>query len=455
MDPCNDCGGWGNNLVRANGLCNHCIRKSNALDATLLTDFIRKQIDRGFVDISAQGNYEILKRVSKPGQLGGELPENGCPAKVQFVSKIWDDEEMEWNTIVETTRDVVQGKHIGGTDDPYEVRLGRYNKDWIEEDERRVAFDPQYISFGRCKAWDIAILTMRKGEIAEFVCSPRLAYGKNGIPPKVLPDTPVLFEFELVEWGESIPALPSREELEMSRLDREQEERKNLEENPPPSLAERIAMSNKEREVGNNLFQKKQYCEAKQSYDRGFVSIYFSDKDLNFVLNDDEREAVLACKLPLHLNRAMCKLKLGKMEDGLWDCNKALEIDPDNVKGLYRRCIIHTSLLEEELRKEERKEFWVVDKAWEIVGDARSDLKRLLQLEYPTLEEEKVKVDKKIVAARNQLKRLETRLVAYTREYERQRADLFKNKMWKKQGEDRVEALEEEEDVYADMPVLE
>ena len=50
------------------------------------------------------------------------------------------------------------------------------------------------------KAWDIAVQTMERNELAVFYCQPTYAYGKAGKPPKVPADTPVIFEIELYSW---------------------------------------------------------------------------------------------------------------------------------------------------------------------------------------------------------------------------------------------------------------
>ena len=40
--------------------------------------------------------------------------------------------------------------------------------------------------------------------------------------------------------------------------------------------------------------------------------------------SEEDKATVRAQKLPLHLNRGMCKLKLGKFEDALWDCDRSV-----------------------------------------------------------------------------------------------------------------------------------
>ncbi|XP_028776146.1 peptidyl-prolyl cis-trans isomerase FKBP20-1 [Neltuma alba] len=48
------------------------------------------------------------------------------------------------------------------------------------------------------KAWDIAVKTMKVGEIAKITCRPEYAYGSAGSPPDIPPDATLVFEVELV-----------------------------------------------------------------------------------------------------------------------------------------------------------------------------------------------------------------------------------------------------------------
>ncbi|KAI4307611.1 hypothetical protein L6164_030782 [Bauhinia variegata] len=48
------------------------------------------------------------------------------------------------------------------------------------------------------KAWDIAVKTMKVGEIAKITCKPEYAYGSAGSPPDIPSDATLVFEVELV-----------------------------------------------------------------------------------------------------------------------------------------------------------------------------------------------------------------------------------------------------------------
>ncbi|XP_062914055.1 peptidyl-prolyl cis-trans isomerase FKBP4 isoform X2 [Mobula hypostoma] len=49
------------------------------------------------------------------------------------------------------------------------------------------------------KAWDIAVATMKAGEVCQIICKPEYAYGSAGSPPKIQPNATLVFEIELFE----------------------------------------------------------------------------------------------------------------------------------------------------------------------------------------------------------------------------------------------------------------
>ncbi|XP_010256876.1 PREDICTED: peptidyl-prolyl cis-trans isomerase FKBP20-1 isoform X1 [Nelumbo nucifera] len=48
------------------------------------------------------------------------------------------------------------------------------------------------------KAWDIALRTMKVGEVAKITCKPDYAYGNAGSAPDIPPNATLVFEIELV-----------------------------------------------------------------------------------------------------------------------------------------------------------------------------------------------------------------------------------------------------------------
>lgn len=50
------------------------------------------------------------------------------------------------------------------------------------------------------KAWDVAVLSMQRGEVCTLLCRPEYAYGTAGNPSKIPPNSPVVFEMELLKF---------------------------------------------------------------------------------------------------------------------------------------------------------------------------------------------------------------------------------------------------------------
>ena len=68
-------------------------------------------------------------------------------------------------------------------------------------DESRKRKQPFVFCLGKRNVilgWDIAVQTMRIGEVAVVKCAPDYAYGKNGIGP-IPPNSTLYFEIELLE----------------------------------------------------------------------------------------------------------------------------------------------------------------------------------------------------------------------------------------------------------------
>jgi hypothetical protein len=99
---------------------------------------------RGFAPLTIDGG--VLKKVLRAGQTPQRVPEEGCPTAVQFTARLEDGE------IYETTRNEIDGKLVGGTDDPHEFQLLR--EKWI-------------------RGADLGVASMSVGEVASFVIRPQ------------------------------------------------------------------------------------------------------------------------------------------------------------------------------------------------------------------------------------------------------------------------------------------
>ncbi|XP_077025795.1 peptidyl-prolyl cis-trans isomerase FKBP4 [Tamandua tetradactyla] len=298
------------------------------------------------------------------------------------------------------------------------------------------------------KAWDIAVATMKVGEVCHITCKPEYAYGSSGSPPKIPPNATLVFEVELFEFkgedlteeedggiirrirtrGEGYARPNDRAMVEVAlegyykdRIFDRRELHFEIGEGDsldlPFGLEKAILRMEKGEHsivylkpsyafgsVGKKKFQippeatlkyevhLKSFEKAKESWEmsseekleqsaivkeRG--TVYFKEGKYKQALlqykkivswleyesgfSSEELQKAQALRLASHLNLAMCHLKLQAFPAATESCNKALELDSNNEKGLFRRGEAHLAVNDFEL--------------------ARSDFQKVLQL-YPS-----------------------------------------------------------------------
>jgi len=135
-----------------------------------------------------------------------------------------------------------------------------------------------------------------------------------------------------------------------------------------------------EKEKGNELFKKGDYESAKKCYDSGFVNIFIHRDEWAHLVSSEDKKMFNDVKGILHLNRCMCRVKMEKWDDAIWDADKSIEFKPGNNKAHYRRCLIYTGFLTRELEKENEGKFWDVEKAKKFARKAKEDLDLTIEL---------------------------------------------------------------------------
>ncbi|NXI20996.1 FKBP4 isomerase, partial [Sterrhoptilus dennistouni] len=310
------------------------------------------------------------------------------------------------------------------------------------------------------KAWDIAVATMKIGEICRITCKPEYAYGSAGSPPKIPPNATLIFEvkkrlFRRRLWLPACIELPVHSwvpahchteipsdfslfwfllpvQFEGRHGDRvfdKRELRFEIGEGEnfdiPHGLEKAIQKMEKSEEsvfylkpsygfgsAGNEKFKippdaelqyevkLKSFEKAKESWEMntdekleqsGIVkergTQYFKEgkykraalqykKIVSWLehesgLSKEEESKAKSLRLAAHLNLAMCHLKLKEYSQALENCNKALELDSNNEKGLFRRGEAHLAVNDFEL--------------------ARADFQKVIQL-YPSNKAAKVQL---------------------------------------------------------------
>lgn len=259
----------------------------------------------GFVDISPNADGGLFKKIIVEGS-GTEQPPSGSDVTVHYVGTLHAD---------------------GSKFDSSRDRPGHFNFE---------------VGVGQViKAWDIGICTMKKGEKAILRARADYAYGEHGSPPKIPGGAALNFEVELFSWKEKM-----KEPSDMSAEERSQ-----------------YALAQKER--GNSAFAAKDFAAAVEEYDEG--QRYITHGQGAPAVGDghghshghgacnhdhgggDEQEPELNTedkKLAVALlsNLAMARLKLDEPDMAKFDCTKALEIDAENTKVLYRRATANLAM---------------------------------------------------------------------------------------------------------------
>ncbi|KAL4630922.1 inactive peptidyl-prolyl cis-trans isomerase FKBP6 [Arapaima gigas] len=164
---------------------------------------------------------------------------------------------------------------------------------------------------------ELALLTMKSGEFSRFLLLPKYAYGDMGCPPLIPPSALLLYEVHLHDF------LDSAEAEDFFALSPE-------EQNSAP-LSAVLSVVNTERRLGNHCFNQKHYQDAKDRYKKAVTLLRNREP-----VGDEERQSIAETKLPILLNLSLTLLRLCKPHRALEFGQKALEIDPQNTKALFR-----------------------------------------------------------------------------------------------------------------------
>ncbi|XP_053574790.1 peptidyl-prolyl cis-trans isomerase FKBP4 [Bombina bombina] len=288
------------------------------------------------------------------------------------------------------------------------------------------------------KAWDIAVATMKIGEICQIICKPEYAYGASGSPPKIPPNAVLVFEVELFDFqGEDLSGEDDGGIIRRIRVKGEGYSRPNggaivelylrgthaervFDERDlqfevgegeslgiPPGVEKAVQQMEKGEEAvlylkpkygfgsaGNEKFQippgadvqyevkLKSFEKAKESWEMNTEEkleqgLLVKERGTQFFKEGRYRQAVNQYKkimswlehesglspeedskaksliLAASLNLAACFLKLVEQRAALEHCQKALELDPVNEKGLFRRAEAYMAVNELELARED------------------------------------------------------------------------------------------------------
>ncbi|XP_033634684.1 peptidyl-prolyl cis-trans isomerase FKBP8-like isoform X2 [Asterias rubens] len=157
-------------------------------------------------------------------------------------------------------------------------------------------------------AWELCLSLMELGEVAVLKTTPRFAYGENGRTPDIPPNADITYELELLKVEEA----PDLEEM---------------------SGVDLCSVADKKRERGNELYSRKDYSGAINSYTMAL-------KLLEGAMASEEeasRKAVSELKIKCFNNLAAAQLKIDAYDPALKSCTSVLDLDSENVKALFRK----------------------------------------------------------------------------------------------------------------------
>jgi FK506-binding protein 4/5 len=148
---------------------------------------------------------------------------------------------------------------------------------------------------------------MKKGEHATAVVKPQHAYGEKGNAVQHVPPNATLYY-----------------EVELTDMQKEKEPWEMTNE-------EKFSNASTRREHGNQLFKQGHLKRAAKRY-KSALSCLTSDH----AFNDQQKKEARAAQVPCHLNLAAVAIKRQQWKAALESAKKALEIDPNNTKALFR-----------------------------------------------------------------------------------------------------------------------
>ena len=227
-------------------------------------------------DLSGDGG--VTKRVTRPGS-GSEAPPQKAKCKVHFSAKRADG----------TTVDSSAERNESAA--PFGFTLGQGHL---------------------IKGVELAVGTMRRGEVAEIVCRHDYAYGDKGAPPEIPARATLTYEVELCVWREDYAPNPKGMDA-----------------------AQRLAATLRMKARANDFFQAGEWPEAQEDYADAARVLKSGD------MPTERRREAWDLMFTCWLNEAQCWLKLEQWRRAEASCTELLKRkgarDAHTVKALYRR----------------------------------------------------------------------------------------------------------------------
>ncbi|XP_039627287.1 FKBP prolyl isomerase 16 [Polypterus senegalus] len=156
-------------------------------------------------------------------------------------------------------------------------------------------------------ALELCARTMLLGEIVLLSTTAQYAYGQQGRDPDIPPDASLIYQLQLLE----VKDAPDVQTL---------------------SDSDCIRIGNQKRERGNYYFQREEYSQALKFYSNALKVLSSPSTDISSPEVEELKEGKVKCLN----NIATTHLKLARNSDAMACSQAVLELDPDNVKALFR-----------------------------------------------------------------------------------------------------------------------
>jgi tetratricopeptide (TPR) repeat protein len=95
-----------------------------------------------------------------------------------------------------------------------------------------------------------------------------------------------------------------------------------------------------EKKLGDVKVSEKNYEEAINHYKNSIMALKILFDEESTLLEDEKKatELIEEVGIPVHLNMSLCYLQLEDWRNVVFYSNKVLELKPENLKAIYRRC---------------------------------------------------------------------------------------------------------------------